>query len=182
MELFKVAKNLYVRAKTACVTYVKAKDQGAARVAKDVFAKIQADKREFKGANLFERVLKQIILAPLSLALRICLLAVNHKIAKQPVAVAPEAPEALLMKAAAVALPEEDADEKAAQAEAMLVKAAAVALPEEDDAEKAAQAESLLVEAAAVALPDSDDSDLETAIFVDQNPDLGSQMDALFGK
>jgi hypothetical protein len=192
MELFKVAKNLYAQTSAACVAYVKgvkAKDLKAANVAKEAFTKIQADKREFQGADRLEKVLKQIILAPLSLALRICLLAMNHKIAKQPVAVAPapkaEDAEALLMKAAGVPLPKADEEEAAAEAEALMKKAVDVALPKEDKEEEAAmkavEAEALLKKAAEVALPDSDDSDLETAMFVDQNPDLGSQIDAVFG-
>lgn len=71
MKLLRVAHELYTRTNTACLSYIKTKDQMAASVALEAFTRIQADKREFRGANLFERVLSQVILAPLSLALRI---------------------------------------------------------------------------------------------------------------
>jgi hypothetical protein len=171
MELFKVAKNLYAQTSAACVAYVKgvkAKDLKAANVAKEAFTKIQADKREFQGADRLEKVLKQIILAPLSLALRICLLAMNHKIAKQPVAVAPAAPAPVAPAPVAPKAPlppeaslvpltaEEEALQKLAAETA--IPADAPLPPEAAVAPLTAEEEAAQTAAAAVALPSDEEA------------------------
>lgn len=71
MKLLRVAQELYTKTNNACLTYIKTKDQLAATVALEAFTRIQAAKREFRGTNLFERVVALVIFAPLSLALRI---------------------------------------------------------------------------------------------------------------